>query len=543
MQLSKGLKVIDWITRLLKYFFTKLKQLAWHIVKHPLGSLFWVVKAYLALMFLSLFVACSFGAFAQTGTPIAPTGSEPAKKTLVVNCQAFYNSEMLGTYTGETFAKCYEAASPSIRAKIKLPQATVIVDAFPLKRTTTNSFESLPSPAVGYRVIEKSVEQICYATPQGTLACDSKPETTHTYMIAGTVNESGSSESYVCPPDNSPIHTVGPDLNNRCHLPTPKPQKCWPTGGDWSLMPLYHFSDSASSQICAENDKGESCAWKKASKGVFVPDPQSPLDCDNTPPEPPPPPPTCSTSQNGLKACKADPNERCSKNGSAFSCDTGCGYVNGNFVCFDYPDEKEPDPVTPDKTPLKPTDDNITDPNKAISDMIKGDFKDVLRGAESRLDNVIISSENTQKTNEALLNALNASNRQSNRHLSSIDENTRAIKDNTSKIADSLTVKGDTGPIETPELDDERNNWETRNFGTVMKEQGNKLMDLPLFKSVDGFFDVSFGGSCPTYSVSVWVFEVNIDQFCSATMMALWPYIKAVVLLVCAFFAVRIALL
>lgn len=536
------LTVLNLAERLAKYSFQRLKALLLHIVKHPLGSLFWIVKAYLALMFLSIFVACSFGAYAQTA--FVDNEPKPAKKVALHTCQAVYNGQTYGTFTGETFSQCAEPASEAILAQITLPPASETVNyGGGISRVFTRTFEDINVPSatslsVGKKVTTTSVQRTCYAnsdTNWQTVCNTGQPETSSSSFV-GVVNGIGLSDQFVCPPEGYLAWTVGPDLNNLCNKPTPKPSACWPDGGSWSQIPLYHFSDSTSAEICAQNDQGKSCPWKQVSKGVFQPAPMTTLDCDNQTPEPPPPPPTCTVGGNGMKVCPNDPNQKCATNGSTITCEQGCGLMNGIFMCFSEPPKLGDDPSLPDQTPKKPVNDELDNPTTKTPDMTKQDFKQVQRGLETRVENLTIAQENAQKTNDALLSQLNTNTKESNRSLAGIERNTKAINDN-------LTIKTTPAGLKTPELDSEKNNWETRNFGTIAKEQGDKLMELPLFTSVKAFFDVSFSGSCPTYSTSVWVFEVSIDQFCSPTMNTLWPYIKAVILLICSFFAIRIALL
>lgn len=552
MQLSKVLKVPNWLKLFSFWLGRKVKALLIYIVKHPLGSIFWVVKAYLALMFLTLFVACSFGAFA---TDIPTLETKPAKKTLGFTCNAWFNDRTYGPYSGATLGECFEAGSTFLSTLIQLPPASATIVNGAQTVNITRSFESLnqtgtTSASVGYKVTEQSTTTTCGANAASNWqpVCTTSSPSIFTFTIGGVVNLLQQTEVYLCPPDGFPEYSEGPLANNTCSKPTPRPQPCWPDGGDWSTLPQFFFSDSSSDKICTFNDKGLNCPWKKSSKGVFVPDPQSPLDCDALPPEPPPPPPDCKVGGNGMKVCMADPNDRCTtiqepNKVPVTTCDAKCGYVNGVFACFDHPLENPNDPSLPDKDPLKPVDDNITDPSKALSDMVKSDFKDILGGAEDRLDNLLTSAENSQKSNDALIGNLTAAQREGNRKLASIDENTKGIKENTKGILDALKSEGDISGGEKPEFTEPKNNWETRNFGTILKAKGDELIALPLFTSVRNFFNVSFGGNCPQYSVSVWVFDLSVDQFCNPTVNALWPYIRAVVLLVCSFFAIRIALL
>ena len=88
--------------------------------------------------------------------------------------------------------------------------------------------------------------------------------------------------------------------------------------------------------------------------------------------------------------------------------------------------------------------------------------------------------------------------------------------------------------------------WDENNFGTVMEKHIDEMQKLPLFSAIDGFFDTSFGGTCPVWETNVSVmqasFNVRIDQFCSSAVQSILPYIRAILMLVAGFFAWRIAI-
>lgn len=553
MQSSKVLKVVEWSKSIFFWFFGKVKDLLLYILKHPLGSIFWVIKAYLALMFLTLFVACSFGAFA---VPIVEIKTKPAQQQPMVTCSAYYNGTKLGEFSGKTFGECVTSGAPSINAAIQLPPASSSVIDGGLTLTVSRTFTPInevseASASIGFRIIETTVQSRCAGNSNGDQICSSEPPTQYAYGVGGQINIGEKKVGYVCPPEGFPEYSVGPDKNNLCSIAQPRPQRCWPEQGSWQMAPMYHMSDSGAANLCAINDEGINCPWKQVSKGVYVPDPTSPLDCDHQDPDPPPPPVDgCRLHSSGLKVCPDDPNNRCSTTSEpgkvpVISCDPDCGYVNENFACFAHPYDPKKDPNMPDKDPLKDVDDNITDPNKPLGDMLKRDFKDIFKGAETRLDNLLISAKNKEKGQEAQMGNLTSAQREGNRQLKSIADSTKKTEDNTKGILDALTGKGEgegKGGVK-PEFKEPTNDWDKRNFGSILKSKGDELFSLPLFKSIDSFFNVSFGGTCPQYSVNVWVFDLSVDQFCSATMNSMWPYIRAIVLLVCSFFAIRIALL
>lgn len=110
-----------------------------------------------------------------------------------------------------------------------------------------------------------------------------------------------------------------------------------------------------------------------------------PLEPENNAPK------ECFTLPNGVRWCWADKAEKCQVVNGLEQCASGCGTVNGDFVCYD---DK---PVIPpkDRDQLTPPDDTLADPNKPINEMVKSDFKEVNKGVETRLDNVVTSISNT----------------------------------------------------------------------------------------------------------------------------------------------------
>jgi len=122
--------------------------------------------------------------------------------------------------------------------------------------------------------------------------------------------------------------------------------------------------------------------------------------------------PTCWNSTNNLKMCQADPAERCLNFNGVEKCDTGCGYINGDFWCSSKDAGKDPIPPKQDQIADAP-DDTLTDPTKTNADMTKADFKEVNKGVETR-----ISQLNTNLGN--LENSVD----QSNTILSEIEFNT-----------------------------------------------------------------------------------------------------------------------
>lgn len=78
-------------------------------------------------------------------------------------------------------------------------------------------------------------------------------------------------------------------------------------------------------------------------------------------------------------------------------------------------------------------------------------------------------------------------------------------------------------------------------FGSVLTEFVGKVQQTPIASQTTSFLTFRSSGSCPRWSVSVWVFDIDIDQLCNGDIP--WNAIKAVILAAAGFFAFRIALL
>jgi len=78
-------------------------------------------------------------------------------------------------------------------------------------------------------------------------------------------------------------------------------------------------------------------------------------------------------------------------------------------------------------------------------------------------------------------------------------------------------------------------------FGSVLTEFVGKVQQTPIASQTTSFLTFHASGSCPRWSVSVWVFDIDVDQLCNGDIP--WNAIKAVILAAAGFFAFRIALL
>lgn len=255
-------------------------------------------------------------------------------------------------------------------------------------------------------------------------------------------------------------------------------------------------------------------------------------DCD------PPDEPDCFRGGNGQLVCFEDPNEKCDvtfvNDEPVYSnCDSGCGFVQGNFICSEEPDIPSLDDCLVISTgyacpaDIPEPDDDIQDPDKPIDNMVKGDFKDVLRGVETRTDatNKLISAqiardaENTDKIVKGL--------DKSNAYLKQIDLNTK-------RTADALT--GD-----ALELEPDSANSILSGLGLTGDEDFTDLeKEVVSLDSYRSQFSWSAGSSScpPSRSMSVLgkSFLIDWQPYCDA-FGVLGYFIEAAALLISGFIA------
>ena len=76
-------------------------------------------------------------------------------------------------------------------------------------------------------------------------------------------------------------------------------------------------------------------------------------------------------------------------------------------------------------------------------------------------------------------------------------------------------------------------------FGSVLTQFSQKVQLLPVSVQTTKFLTFNASGSCPSWSVSTWVFDFDFDQFCTGDIP--WSAIAAVIIAAASFLAFRIA--
>lgn len=148
-----------------------------------------------------------------------------------------------------------------------------------------------------------------------------------------------------CPPDQFPNYSFGRDSNNdgktdQCYDPREldNVSKCADLFNSGSMLST---GANVAPLVCKEFDDGSRCAFSRVNQGTTpYYQPNLEVGCfgdgntipkyDPSPDDPQPQPEQCVPYAGGY-ACAADPKNYCS---SEFECVDGCGYFNGQFICF-----------------------------------------------------------------------------------------------------------------------------------------------------------------------------------------------------------------
>tara|TARA_Y100001937_G_scaffold127130_1_gene198378 strand:- start:2532 stop:4328 length:1797 start_codon:yes stop_codon:yes gene_type:complete len=587
------------IKRLSTALFSLLLKPLRYAVKHPFRTVIFIAKAYILLMLFAFFLAFSVGSFAQTAplncelgeTPLpglGGCGSPAADQGCKIKAINGRSNSGTVIYTGSKVPEYTSALSA-------LDKQTTGGTDCPWSYTDTNSHNfdySCASAAAGTTAV--NVPYTVTITRSGftsslnqlTNSCvDQQVNVTNPVNFNMFVQIEWS-EEYVCP-DNHPLGPVNYDdgtlIGKYCYrVPEPVPCDCSQLNGEGSYTSqsfiadkdvytqenppqCLNINDSFDSSIPACNCQIVATKWfsqlvnvggvektrwqplptpeQNGQSGIFT----GAACGEEETTTPPSEKEDCVTMKNGTKLCVANKAEKCITLDGVQQCESGCGTVNGEFMCT------EGDTIDDDDEDLPDPDDNIDDPDKTHDDMTKQDFKDVNKGIETRLDLLAkLMEQNNNKVSSG-----GASNG------AKIDSTNRLLGEINGKLGELVAQgegdgdgDGDGGEDSNPQPEYSTealeefvnpNDWENRNFGTVLQAATERMQQAPVFTAVESFFDVSITGSCPAWQTSVSLFgtslDINIDQFCSPEMADIWPIIRAVLLLVFSYYAFREAVL
>jgi hypothetical protein len=588
LQSLRGLKLPR---RLLTALYRRTIALLLHCVKHPIKTVFFIIKAYLLLMLFAFFLAFSVGSFAQETPPVQCELGETYLPGYGCGIVALEQSCKLQTIrwdrTGTGYGSGFYNNSSARSLSSYLTGYDQQFNRYCSKGLTRISPESVInthdldpgscptdgslSKDVDFTITRTTNQYQSYGTQTTPMVCQysDAPIITEEQTVTATITFELSDEIECT--DSHPIGPIaGPapyELNQWCYrIPEPEPCDCSDlTGFNPQGINYFYATPGAYSQAsppnCINRDDNEnsdvpSCnckliatKWVSADVNINgtqytrwqpVPD-QSGItgvftggQCDESEKDTPPDEPEeCYNLGNGQRFCLEDPNKKCAKIDGIMTCQAGCGTVNGEFFCFEDepPEEEIPDP-----------NDDITDPDKPLNNMIKQDFKDVLGGTEQRLD-ILAKLLSQIKTDTGKGDGAMASKQ---------DATNRLLKEISDKLdgedGDNETPTNPQPTYNTDKLEDfvNPNDWGEKNFRTVGTAFKDRLMEAPVMQAVNGFFDVALSGSCPTWQTTVSMpfggsFAINIDQLCSETMNNIWPAIRAIIVLIFTFLAFRVA--
>lgn len=258
-------------------------------------------------------------------------------------------------------------------------------------------------------------------------------------------------------------------------------------------------------------------------------------------------PKDCFTLSNGVRWCWADPAEKCQMVNGQEQCASGCGRVNGDFVCYN-----DDPPVTPprDKTDPNPVNDGIADPNKSINDMIKADFKDINSGTEQRLDNTIIAINNASTSVDSVGDKVEATNTKLDnigRQLDGTGKDIGEIKDlikGAIEDGGNGDGVGSGGEFESPGMGAgdciENCSWYESGYPDgiigIWQEHSDGLKQTPMFEFLNQFSQLSASGAQPDWNMC-FNFGAAGDFGCKSVEIPaiIWAFIKIMILCTAAF--------
>lgn len=252
-------------------------------------------------------------------------------------------------------------------------------------------------------------------------------------------------------------------------------------------------------------------------------------DADTQPPEKE----ECFTLKTGQKWCFANPAEKCTTVNGQQQCETGCGFINGDFVCYE-----QKDPIIPDRpdTPKKDVDDDITDPNKLMPDMTKGDLKEIQKGSEQRLDNINISIDNNNNELKNLGDKIGQTNSKLDGIGQQLDGQGKTLKGIKDGLDDAF---GDDGAPDGKCEGECTGSWYESVYPDGMvgiwQEHSAALQQTPAFDFLNQF-QLSPDGSQPDFN---FCFNLGAagDFGCHSLELPaiLWPFIRICILISAAF--------
>lgn len=280
---------------------------------------------------------------------------------------------------------------------------------------------------------------------------------------------------YSCPPDMYPFHKIAvprnpvpTDPNQPTYDcakpleeidpdPDPDPDNNCDEFGNHSFLPPNGVQVPTGGSVCHTDSDGNQCAYKKNELGDGFTQTGSECTNEDTPYgdqpdiEPDPnDPDKCAVvgSLEFFAVCPVDPNEVCNQlqinNDIVHQCPSGCGSVNGQYVCAHEDDnangipDKDENPDNPDPDDPDPDDPDNNNPDMTETNNKLDSIGNSIDGLGSNIDGLGLKIDGTNTLLNGIggkLDGLGESIGEGNASLTSIDTNTKLTSQNTDAIA------------------------------------------------------------------------------------------------------------
>lgn len=500
-------RIISKTASLLRYAFT-----------HPFNTLVFLSKLYLSLVFFLIFIVVVFGGVAHASPFLVSQGYQPQETPACITADGQTAQTVAEQNAYDAFANLQATADENVdyrnfaeNSSNVTVSGTACTASYGYKydiyrraydgasyywaKDRTN-YASASANGTMQTVLdcpgENGLAIVRHEDENGQVLCYEPAELASNDTCSAT-DEYGFTETFLMNSDAGETLCVEKDDGSRCT--TVREGSIEGTSGDTSY---FYNAQSDASGACYHLELGES--------------PQLISDTGEQ----------CQVI-NGVSFCLENATDVCTGN----DCPVGCGSytVSGQqyYGCFSLdtdgdglPDYSDPDidgDGIANENDLDADGDGVDDPTYTGDTGNGGGGSSTVNvdmsGTEQRLDGIGDT-------------------------LDDIEENFTTDKTVNFGISDDFITK-----YGTP------NDYETRNFGTVIEAAVTEMQNTALSQAVNDFFTVSFSGTCPVYSANVPYLNTTIviDQFCSSVMTQVWPYISAVIILVFSVLAFRVAVL
>lgn len=528
------MQYLDWFarglqSRVLQPLTHRLLRLAKYIVRHPFKSIWFVIKAYMATLLFVLLTVFFFGAVsakAQANIFDQASNGVPAQVTR-------------GCDTGDVTISSY-IAEQNARDNLPRTESTWYADA-----KTNDGYIETYFPPDG----QGNCQERYWVKSSGGQINSQTGERFGQYESRDVVSISG------FPVESPSCDNLGNNADGSFAYPDHKHLGS-KSDGSFSCFTAQDLEDvdtcdlsnpdvlgssSSPDKVCFHKPDGSKCAMDKYSaNGQFAyAQALEPSSCYegqyaiNPYEEPPVTPPAgdnCQDIGGGVDFCPTDPANVCHP--ITGQCPTGCGSfgIGGDTVFGCLKDQNSTCDPTQEicSTPQTP-DDVIVDPIMSTDDprfQTTEGTNTILTGTNQRLTTI---GSNIQETTQAVRTVGTG-----------IGQATQGIEEIKEELSTTKSVGfPDAGELHTA------NDYETRNYGTVMQAAIEQMQQAELSKAVNEFFEISLTGSCPIYTANVPYLNstITIDQFCGSVMNQVWPIIRVIILLVFSILAFRVAVL